>query len=53
MFVFVQAEKVAARMIAEKRMSGFIDQIDGVVYFKSECGGNPSTQPLMLAIYIV
>lgn len=31
-----QAEKVAARMIAEKRMGGTIDQIDGVVYFKSK-----------------
>ena len=24
-------------MIAEERMHGTIDQIDGVVYFKSEC----------------
>ena len=29
-----KAEKVAARMIAEKRMNGSIDQIDGTVYFK-------------------
>ena len=27
---------MAARMIAEKRMSGTIDQIDGVLYFKSK-----------------
>ena len=32
----VQAEKVAARMIAEKRMVGSIDQIDRVIYLKSE-----------------
>lgn len=31
-----QAEKVAARMIAEKRMSGTIDQIDAIVYFKKQ-----------------
>lgn len=31
-----RAEKVAARMIGEKRMSGSIDQIDGVVYFKKQ-----------------
>ena len=35
MFI-LQAEKVAAKMIAERRMTGTIDQIDGVVYFKSE-----------------
>ena len=33
---FLQAEKVAARMIAEKRMGGSIDQIDGIVYFKKQ-----------------
>ena len=27
---------MAARMIAERRMNGTIDQIDGVVYFKSK-----------------
>ena len=27
---------MAARMIAETRMGGTIDQIDGVVYFKSK-----------------
>ena len=27
---------MAARMIAEHRMSGSIDQIDGIVYFKSK-----------------
>ena len=31
-----QAEKVAARMISENRMSGTIDQIDGIVYFKKQ-----------------
>ena len=31
-----KAEKVAARMIAEKRMDGFIDQIDAIVYFNSK-----------------
>ena len=35
----VQAEKVTARMIAERRMNGTIDQIDGVVYFKSKLVG--------------
>ena len=27
---------MAARMIAEKRMSGTIDQIDAIVYFKKQ-----------------
>ena len=35
-YLISQAEKVAAGMIAERRMSGSIDQIDGVVYFKSK-----------------
>ena len=34
-FIFFKAEKVAARMIAEERMSGTIDQIDGIVFFQS------------------
>ena len=33
-FLSPQAEKVAARMISEGRMSGTIDQIDAFVYFK-------------------
>ena len=36
MYWNMQAEKVAARMIAEERMHGSIDQIDGVVYFQSK-----------------
>ena len=32
----LQAEKVAAGMIAERRMEGSIDQIEGIVYFKSQ-----------------
>ena len=37
-FVFyLQAEKIASQMITEGRMNGFIDQIDGIVHFESEC----------------
>ena len=41
----IQAEKVAAGMIAERRMSGSIDQIDGVVYFKSKFWGGIMVDP--------
>ena len=43
MHTLLQAEKVAARMIAEERMHGSIDQIDGVVYFKSKLACKWST----------
>lgn len=33
----LQAEKIASQMITEGRMNGFIDQIDGIVHFESEC----------------
>ena len=31
-----QAEKVTAQMIGEGRMNGIIDQLQAIVYFKSE-----------------
>ena len=31
-----RAEKIASQMISEGRMSGHIDQIDGIVYFECE-----------------
>lgn len=31
-----RAEKIASAMIIEDRLSGFIDQIDGIVYFENE-----------------
>lgn len=34
-FLF-QAERIASQMISEGRMSGSIDQIDGVVHFESK-----------------
>jgi hypothetical protein len=30
-----QAEEIAARMIAEGRMKGYIDQIDGILVFEN------------------
>lgn len=34
-FVNSQAEKVAAQMITEKRMDGYVDQLESIVYFAS------------------
>lgn len=31
-----KAERIASMMIAEERLTGYIDQIDGIVYFESE-----------------
>ena len=31
------AEKIAARMIAEQRLLGFIDQKSGVIHFEGHC----------------
>ena len=35
-FFLFQAERIASQMISEGRMSGSIDQIDGVVHFESK-----------------
>lgn len=32
-----KAEKIASQMITEGRMNGYIDQIDSIVHFESEC----------------
>lgn len=31
-----KAERIASQMIAEERLNGYIDQIDGIVHFESE-----------------
>ena len=36
-----EAEKVCSRMIGQVRLSGVIDQVDGVLYFGSSTEGTP------------
>ncbi len=34
-----QAEKIASKMIGEGRMTGYIDQIEGLIYFETSAFG--------------